>query len=412
MHLTWDRLQALSEIHGDSFYILEPDRFRANFRDLQDAFRRHYSATWIAYSYKTNYTPRVCRLVEELGGFAEVVSEMELELALRLGIAGAKIVYNGPMKAPESIARCLLEGGLVNVDALEDVAIVERLASSHPDACLRVGIRCNFEVGEEEVSRFGIDIHGPDFSAAIKRLRACANVRLEGLHCHFPFRKLETYPARIATLLQLAAEHFPEGPQFLDIGGGYFGKMGSALQAQFKFAVPDYTAYADVLAVPMAKAYGHLPADRRPRLLLEPGTAVVADAMHFVARVKTRKTVRGKHIAVLAGSKFNVSPTASHLNLPFEAFHAPSSLSVDAAGPVDLSGYTCIENDYLARSHPGPLAQGDFVAFSNVGSYSVVMKPPFILPNRPVLEYQALTDTFQIIKRAETFQDLFASFKL
>lgn len=410
MILTWQRLQELSSTHGNAFYLFDSKRFRTNFQDLLTAFRHHYPNTEIAYSYKTNYTPRICQLVDELGGYAEVVSEMELELALKLGIPGKKIVYNGPMKSPESISICLFKNGLVNVDALEDIKVIENLASSQPDANLRVGIRCNFEVGEDEISRFGIDIHGPDFQAALRRLRAFPNIRLEGLHCHFPFRKLETYPTRIATMLKLAAEHFPEGLKFLDIGGGYFGKMGATLKAQFKYAVPEYTDYARVLAAPMAAAFGHLPEGQRPKLFLEPGTAVVADTMQFVARVMTLKSIREKQIAVIAGSKFNVAPTATQLNLPFETFHAPGNHDAKDVGPVDLSGFTCIEGDYLTRNHPGSLGQGDFVAFSNVGSYSVVMKPPFILPNRPVLEYLTETDDFKVIKRAETFQDLFTSF--
>ena len=74
-----------------------------------------------------------------------------------------------------------------------------------------------------------------------------------------------------------------------------------------------------------------------------------------------------------------------------------------------MAGFTCIESDYLYRGYNGPLAVGDMVVFDNVGSYSVVLKPPFILPNFPMVE---LTDDgeVRVIKRQETFDDLFHTY--
>ena len=51
---------------------------------------------------------------------------------------------------------------------------------------------------------------------------------------------------------------------------------------------------------------------------------------------------------------------------------------------------------------------GDFVVIENCGSYSLVMKPPFILPNFAVLDIN--DDKIEVIKRAETFDDLFHTF--
>ena len=76
---------------------------------------------------------------------------------------------------------------------------------------------------------------------------------------------------------------------------------------------------------------------------------------------------------------------------------------------LDFGGFTCIESDYLYRHYKGKLAKGDFVVFGNVGSYSVVLKPPFILPNFPVIDISC--GSAQVIKRGEVFDDLFHTFK-
>ena len=49
------------------------------------------------------------------------------------------------------------------------------------------------------------------------------------------------------------------------------------------------------------------------------------------------------------------------------------------------------------------------MVFENVGSYSVVLKPPFILPNFPIVE---LCDgQARVVKRKETFDDLFCTYE-
>ena len=50
------------------------------------------------------------------------------------------------------------------------------------------------------------------------------------------------------------------------------------------------------------------------------------------------------------------------------------------------------------------------VVFENCGSYSLVMKPPFILPNFPVLDISE--GKTEVIKRAETFEDIFHTYNM
>ena len=78
---------------------------------------------------------------------------------------------------------------------------------------------------------------------------------------------------------------------------------------------------------------------------------------------------------------------------------------------MDFGGFTCIESDYLYRGFNGELGVGDYVVFENVGSYSIVLKPPFILPNFPVVNYDEETGETELIKNSEKFDDLFKTYK-
>ena len=92
----------LREEYGDAFYLLDSEQFQKNFIELRDTFRSIYPNFNIAYSYKTNYTPKFCKLVDKMGGYAEVVSEMEMEIALRCGVKHNRIIWNGPIEFTEA----------------------------------------------------------------------------------------------------------------------------------------------------------------------------------------------------------------------------------------------------------------------------------------------------------------------
>lgn len=410
MHLTRTLLDHIAAEHGPSFYLLDTDRFAANFKALVGAFRRHYPATSIAYSYKTNYIPRLCQIVEALGGYAEVVSGMEQRIALRAGIARPRIFFNGPVKEAADVADLLLGGGIVNVDSLADLALVEAVARNHPDAALRIGLRCNFDVGDGVASRFGLDVDSAEYGEARARIAGLANLRLVGLHCHFATRTLACWQGRTTGMLEVLRRHFDEGGgalDFVSLGGGMYGDMPLALQAQFPTAIPSFDDYAAAAAKPFATFFASRSDLAAPILIIEPGTALAADAVKFAAQVVSIKTVSGRAIATLAGSMYNVNPNPNRKNVPIALF--PTEGGRETYRGMDFAGYTCIEGDYLYRGYDGAIAEGDFVVFDDVGSYSVVMKPPFIQPNVAVIEI-GVEDALHVIKRREVFDDLFHTY--
>lgn len=416
MQLDRTLLDRIAAAHGPSFYLLDTHRFRENFTGLLGAFKAHYPDTAIAYSYKTNYIPRFCRIVDELGGFAEVVSSMEQKVALRAGIPAEKIYFNGPFKERPAIAEVLLGGGVVNADSLEEVDTIVQIALSHPEQTLRVGLRCNFDVGDGVLSRFGFDVEANDFRKARQRIEGTPNLRLVGLHCHFATRSLACWEGRTLGMLRLLDGFLADARaplQFVSLGGGMYGNMPPELAAQFPVAIPEFADYARVAAGPFARFFAERPHYRAPTLIIEPGTALVADAMKFVAQVVSIKDVRGKTIASLAGSTYNVNPNPNRKNVPIEVFPPVGGGGGDREPrlDVDFGGYTCIEGDYLYRGYDGALEVGDFVTFDDVGSYSVVMKPPFILPNVAIIEVDEDADELRVIKRRERFDDLFATYE-
>ena len=116
MNINAGIISDLRNKYGDAFYLLDSEQFRKNFLELKATFEEIYPNFNIAYSYKTNYTPKFCKIVNELGGYAEVVSEMEAELAIRCGVNPKRIIWNGPIKNLKKLEEYLLLGVTVNID--------------------------------------------------------------------------------------------------------------------------------------------------------------------------------------------------------------------------------------------------------------------------------------------------------
>lgn len=166
MIINQEVITELRKEFGDAFYLLDSEQFRNNFLELKEAFSSIYSNFNIAYSYKTNYTPKLCKIVNELGGYAETVSEMEVELALKCGVNPKNIIWNGPIKNHEKLEEYLSLGVTVNIDSIDEAEYIELLADKS-DVVFNVGIRCNYDVKDGVVSRFGFDTEGEDFKKVL-----------------------------------------------------------------------------------------------------------------------------------------------------------------------------------------------------------------------------------------------------
>ena len=121
--LNLETLQKYGHDLGPSFFIFDEGKFQENFTEFRSCFEKHYEKVEISYSYKTNYLPEICE-VQKFGGKAEIVSEMELFLAQKLGVPPCQIIFNGPIKTSASVKEVLLGGGIINNDSKLDLELV------------------------------------------------------------------------------------------------------------------------------------------------------------------------------------------------------------------------------------------------------------------------------------------------
>ena len=179
------------------------------------------------------------------------------------------------------------------------------------------------------------------------------------------------------------------------------------LAAQFGGNIPKFSEYAEVIGRAMAEKYGHLPEAEQPVLFTEPGTTLISGCMSFLATVETIKTVKGKTYVTFNCSGGNMGDICHLKNLPILVYH--NGAETRQVNDATFVGYTCLEHDHIYEGFEGEIAAGDTVQFRNVGSYSNVFKPPFILPNCAMVEL-GIDGHAELIKRKETIEDLFQTY--
>lgn len=393
--------QQLLEKRATPFYVFDTKGFIDNYLALQAAMRCFYPNYQISYSYKTNYTPYICQLVKQLGGYAEVVSDMEYTLAKKLGYENSHIVYNGPAKGA-CMEEHLLCGGILNIDNPAEAARVARLAEKHPELQIKVGLRINMDLGGSFISRFGMSSESPELAHAIQVLRSRENIKISGLHCHISrSRGLEAWAKRASIMLDASDRYLEDIPEYISLGSGMFADMAPELKSQFG-QVPTYDDYAQATMKPFADHYRQ----NQPILFTEPGTTVVARYLSFVTSVLDIKTIRGCTMATMDGSYENLGEICTMKKLPIRHITDNGGQHWPA---INLMGYTCLEQDLMYEGYCGRLATGDVLVFENVGGYSVVSKPQFIRPNCAMVAVEP-SGIIKEIMREETFDDVFSKF--
>lgn len=405
MQLNWAQVNQLAESLGDSFYLVDLEKFTSNYQDFLQAFRIHYPKSQIAYSYKTNYLPRFCEWVNAWGGYAEVVSGMEYRLALKIGVPATRIIFNGPYKPLNDLQEALLNGTVVNVDSAYELLAVKQLAQSHPDCLFRLGLRCNFDIGIGLRSRFGFE--STELVELIESVRENRNCRIVALHCHFlaPQRSAQAYGDIARKMLHLATTELSlPHLEIIDLGGGFYSRMPEFLQLQFDHPIPDFKDYSSAIASQFVASF---PEQNGPELVLEPGLALTADAVQFVTRIMNIKQLGKRSTALAAGSIYDVKPTKSLRQLPVTVVPQTGEGGKDFYG--DIVGTTCMEDDCLYQGFKGQLGAGDFVVFDSVGAYTNVLRPPFIHPAPPIIAL-SIEGEVEVLRRREKDQDIFASY--
>jgi diaminopimelate decarboxylase len=193
--------------------------------------------------------------------------------------------------------------------------------------------------------------------------------------------------------------------EWLDLGGGFAVNYRNPDQA-----LP-ITEHAKAL-LPLLKGKPY-------KIALEPGRYISGNAGIVLTRVLYRKTGGAKQFVIVdAAMNDLLRPTlyeAYHYIWPAKPDAKNLRESRDADVPpvdgetVDIVGPICESGDYLAQDRPLPRVQrGDLLSVFTAGAYGFSMSSNY--NNRPrAAEVLVDGDSYKVIRRRETYEDLVAA---
>jgi diaminopimelate decarboxylase len=401
-------LQAWASKFDTPLYVYDGDRIVANYRRIDAAFKAVYPRTRIHYALKANSNPAVVTLLREQGAGAEIVSEGELELALRLGFVGTEILFTSNSKSPSEITRALEAGAILNVDSTDELEQVANRAVQLGTTA-RISFRLNPAVDPHTHakiatgvvdSKFGLHFSDGSALAAVTLALKLGSVRLVGLHSHIGSQITEPEPFRLAAeemvgfVVRLHRE-LGVRLEFVDLGGG----LGIPYRdGQEVMSAADWArAQAEPLLAAREALGGEL-----PELWIEPGRALMADAGLLLTRVNSVKTTPIKtFVNVDAGFNTLMRPAM------YDAYHRVRAVGKSGAGPaVEIAGNVCETGDILASARElPPLAAGDLVAILDAGAYGFSMASEYNTRPLPA-ELLVRGDEVELVRTRGSFADL------
>ena len=131
--------------------------------------------------------------------------------------------------------------------------------------------------------------------------------------------------------------------------------------------------------------------------------------MYYYSKVHSLKKINTFNLAHIYGSIYDYSANSKSKSLPIEVLDK-NGYKVKESTEINtvICGYTCIEDDRLSENMNSKIRKGDFIKISNVGSYSVVMKPPFISTAPPI--FSLSNNKIIKVKKEEGFKNIFDNF--
>jgi len=384
--------------HGTPVFIYDEEHLRARCREAVAAF-----GDGVAYATKAFLCGAMARLAVEEGMCLDVATAGELDVAIRAGVPGERLVLHGNNKSDAELVRALEVGvRRIVIDSDDEITRLERLAGSGGPIRVMIRVTPGIEAhtheyvrtGQED-SKFGLSISSGAASRAIDRLAGCPGIELVGIHAHIGSQVFDV--SSFAKAAEVLATFFvPLGLPELCVGGGLGVAYLNGEQA------PSITEWAAAVH----EALRHSGVSDDVVVTAEPGRAIAAQAALTVYRIGTIKDLPGirRYMAVDGGMSDNPRPVL--YGSGYEAFD-PTQVSSARERNVRIVGKHCESGDVIVPNAwvPENLGIGDLVATPVTGAYGYSMASTYNkVPRPPVLFVSE--GTARVVIRRETLDDL------
>jgi len=353
----------------------------------------------VVYATKAFLCGAMAQLAHEEGMGLDVSTGGELEIALRAGVPGHRLVMHGNNKSSYELHRALEAGvGRIVVDSFDELERLEEIADDPVPILIRItpGIEAHtheYVATGHDDTKFGFTVSTGAADEAIRRAVASGAFELVGLHAHIGSQvfSIDSLRRSAQAIGALAAPYHLEE---LSVGGG----LGVAyVEGEQAPSIEEWaTAVID----------GCRSAGLDSRIVAEPGRSIVAQAAVTLYTVGTIKEIPGVRTYVAVDGGMSDNPRPVLYGSGYETFLARAA---DALRPqrVRVVGKHCETGDVLVNDGwvPDDLVVGDVLATPVTGAYGHSMGSNYNKVLRPAVVFCRDGDARLVVRR-ETYDDL------
>jgi len=409
-----DTLELAKEF-GTPLYVMDETLIRENCRRYVKAFADRYPGeSEVSYASKAFLVMAMARLIDQEGLALDVASGGELYTALQAGFPEERLLYHGNFKSDEELELGVQAGvGRFVVDnpyelrRLSEVAVA---AGRVQPILLRVtpGIdphtHAKISTGQED-SKFGISVASGLALKTAKEALQLPGIEFRGIHCHVGSQLLDSHTHTDAIDIMvgfLAAIRAATGftcPE-LDLGGG----LGVRYLPSHN--PPSYEAFAEELVntlVAALKKYDLAP----PRLLHEPGRALVAEAgttLYTVGPIKQIELATRTKTFVAVDGGLSDNPRPVMYDAKYTVMVA-NRAAQEKNTVVTVSGKHCETDALFPDINLGSVTSGDILAVQTTGAYNHGMASNYNRFRRPTVLF-VQNGQADVVYARETLDDL------
>ncbi len=431
----------LAEEFDTPLFVVSAPRIRRNIARLLEA-TSHHKKIKLCYASKANNLLGALRVVRDAGIGVEVNSGGELFRALRAGFRPDQIEMNGVSKTEREIAEAI-DAGIyaINVDSPFELELIERVAArlgKRANATIRlvagVGTRSHAALQTAlYTSKFGVSpAHARKMM--VQALKRPDLIDLAGLHIHVGSQTPDPEPyveALAAMWDHLLWLHRETGHKLrhINIGGGipvnylrdatHAEEIGEAeremLGADLSSAEMMEAAIESIRSSAREAGAEHLLDDLE--IVMEPGRAVIADAVTLLTKVRNVKyrPETGENWA-LTDAGYNLMLSMVMYHWYYHAASAsraaePHTTRYRMAGPLcdggdvyfDLHGEGRLPD---CRRLPADVQVGEVIAMLNAGAYTMSQMTAYNGRPFPAAVMIEEGGEVQLIRKRDSYEDL------
>ena len=400
-----ERLKQITETYPTPFHLYDEAGIRQTARALHQAFS--WNPGFKEYfAIKATPNPAILKILKEEGCGVDCASYVELLMAQKLGFTGQEIMFSSNNTPAEEMVFARQLGATINLDAYEDVAFLQSVATLPEVISCRYNPGGVFELGTDimdhpEEAKFGMTKE--QLVQAFIELKKLG-VEEFGIHALLASNTVSNdyYPELARQLFELAVEVVEKTGVhlgFINLSGGV-GVNYKPEQEPNDIAIIGEGVHRVFDAILKPAGLGHV------KIYTELGRFMLASHGLLVTRVTHKKKTYRTYVGVDASAVNLLRPAM------YGAYHHITNMDrpEEPTEVVDVVGSLCENNDKFAKQRELPVTEiGDLLVIHDTGAHGFSMGYQYNAKLRSAEVLLQEDGQARLIRRAEKPEDYLAT---